>query len=432
MYLKKLKISNFRIFQSNNTFTIDDINFPDGENEGTGLTIFIGENGLGKTTILDSIALTLLEYKSDQFSVQDINDISENVLIESFSSEPFSVKGTMPRIEFGALGFQFKGSIRRQSSKNYLQSSVVSDQTFIKENPRKPKDGSPDLRLAVNNPFSGKRFSENDILYLEKNRSFQIRQGSYNPTRFDRLMKDFDFQYLKKEDKNNMNFALDNEFKRQEGSHIVENTFLVDAITTFERVSGSRLTLDFIENQAPFKTAFFAERKNGDRQIKLSEMGSGYEIIFSIIYSYYLSKQSGKQLILMIDEPELHLHPKLQQDLVTMLLEFSKDSQIIITSHSPLLVKNLFENDKVKFKILAKNSGVVEICNPEERKLPYLSANEVNFIAFRLASEEYHNELYEYSKINFETDDATLNIKQFDTDYFIEKHNEEKISPWCG
>ena len=31
------------------------------------------------------------------------------------------------------------------------------------------------LRLNVNNPFSGKRFNDTDVVYLDKNRMFQIK-----------------------------------------------------------------------------------------------------------------------------------------------------------------------------------------------------------------------------------------------------------------
>ena len=87
-------------------------------------------------------------------------------------------------------------------------------------------------------------------------------------------------------------------------------------------------------------------------QIGLSDLGSGYEMMFSLIYSYYLSKQNGKSLIILIDEPELHLHPMLQEKFVNFLLEISKNSQIIITTHSPLLIKQFSYNEKVKNIIL--------------------------------------------------------------------------------
>jgi DNA repair exonuclease SbcCD ATPase subunit len=62
MFIKKIEIKNFRIFSNNKSFEIDNINAPNGV-RGSGLTVFVGENGCGKTTILDAIALPILEYK---------------------------------------------------------------------------------------------------------------------------------------------------------------------------------------------------------------------------------------------------------------------------------------------------------------------------------------------------------------------------------
>ncbi len=105
-----------------------------------------------------------------------------------FSADSSFVKGN-----FNAKGFQFKAGVRSRATRAYLSSIVVTDQLFIKSDPSKPKDGSPDLRVSVNNPFSGKRFNENDIVFLDKNRYYQTKAGSFNQTRFDRLMEDFDY-----------------------------------------------------------------------------------------------------------------------------------------------------------------------------------------------------------------------------------------------
>ena len=64
-----------------------------------------------------------------------------------------------------------------------------------------------------------------------------------------------------------------------------------------------------------------------------------------------------------------------------------------------------------------------------DRKLSYVSANETNFIAFNLATEEYHNELFEELKyINGDT----KTIKDFDNDFFVVEKGEPKNSPWRG
>jgi len=285
------------------------------------------------------------------------------------------------------------------------------------------------LRVSVNNPWSGSRFSENDILFLDKNRTYQTRSGTYNPTRFDRLMEDFDFQYLKQKDN-----PVDCNNKLEEASNNIENQFLKNAITKFQEISGENLSLAYINNWTPHNKAFFGVEKENKQHISLDNLGSGYEMIFSLLYSFYLSQQGNKQLIVFIDEPELHLHPKLQEDFVKILLEFSKTAQIILTTHSPLFVKQVLYNEKVQVNVLKKESGEVGIAKIEERVLPYLSSNEINFVAFYLPTEEYHNELFEelYESYKQTTNNENLSIKDFDTHFFQNEKQESANYPYNG
>jgi predicted ATP-dependent endonuclease of OLD family len=421
MFISKIQISNYRLFSKDNDFKIDEINVPDNANEGSGLNVFVGENASGKTSLLEAFALPMLEFKSDGFSIDDIDDPNEKVEIKIYSKEEFDVAGTMPKSSFKSKGFEFKASRRAKDSKSYLSSLIVTDQLFIKSDPNKPKDGSPDLRLSVNNPFAGRRFSENDIVVMDKGRLYQTRSGNYNPTRFDRLMEDFSHQYLKKsKDVMNLNADLDEKVKKDK----VENAFLEKAIKKFHEISGIQVHLDFLDNYRPFKNAYFAQKKENNQQIQISNLGSGYEMIFALFYSFYMSQQGDKQLIILIDEPELHLHPTLQEEFVEFLLEISKDAQVFLTTHSPLLIKQLAYNDNVRTLILRDGQDVSAIA---DRKLSYISANETNFIAFNLATEEYHNELFEELKyINGDT----KTIKAFDNDFFVTTKAEPKNSSW--
>jgi len=425
MFIKKITIKNFRLFSSENEFEVDNLNTPDNTNEGSGLNVFVGENGSGKTALLDAFALPILEYKAENFGIDNFNDTDKRLEINLYSKDEFEVDGTMPKGSFKAKGFSFEAGVRARGNKSYFSSIVVNDQKFIGADPSKPADNSPDLRVNVNNPFKGKRFSENDVLFLDKNRLFQTRTGNFNTTRFDRLMEDFSYQYLKSAEAVIVDLNDDLNKKIKEGK--VGNDFLVKAIDKFKEVSGSQIRLDFLDNYEPFKNAFFANKKSNNQQIPLNNLGSGYEMIFALLYSFYLAQQSGKQLIVLIDEPELHLHPRLQEKFVGFLFEFSKKAQIILASHSPLLVKQLSENDKVKIRVLENNGqSVFEI---ERTVLPYISANETNFLAFNLATEEYHNELYEELK---SIHGVSKDYKTFDNDFFVSTKSEPKNSPWKG
>lgn len=429
MFIEKITIKNFRLFDSDQVFEIDSINVPDNINEGSGLNIFVGENGSGKTALLDAFALPILEYKTENFGIDNFDDANEKVEINIYSKDEFEVAGTMPKVFFKAKGFSFEAGVRSRRTRSYLSSIVVTDQKFIKVNPSKPADNSPDLRVNVNNPFKGKRFNENDVLFLDRNRLFQTRSGNFNTTRFDRLMEDFSYQYLsgtktkenKKINVKNLNDELDDKIKKDK----IENNFLATVVEKFKDISGLQIKLDFLDNYEPFKTAFFTVRKDNNQQIPLKNLGSGYEMIFALLYSFYLAQQSGKQLIILIDEPELHLHPRLQEKFLEFLLEFSKKIQILLASHSPLLVKQLSKNDAVKIRVLGRDGQ--KVSEIEKRVLSYISANEINFLAFNLATEEYHNELFEELKWIY---GKNKTYKKFDNDFFVDEHNELKTSPW--
>ena len=277
MKIKKITIENFRLFVPSTVFEVDDINIPDQKNKGSGLTVFVGENGCGKTTLLNAMALPLLSYKADSFSINDFNDPDQKTYIKIYAENDFTVDGTMPNASFQSKGFLFEAGVRGRSNKAYLSSIVVSDQRFIKAIQEKPKDGSPDLRVNVNNPFKGKRFDENDILFLDKNRTFQIRSGTYNSTRFDRLMEDFDYQYIKKQESiQDLNENFD-EIKKN-----IKNDLLADTVEKFREISGSRITLNVVDNWRPFSKGFFAEKKENNLLANLNMLGSGYEMIFSL------------------------------------------------------------------------------------------------------------------------------------------------------
>lgn len=251
---------------------------------------------------------------------------------------------------------------------------------------------------------------------------FQTRSGTYNSTRFDRIMEDFNFQYIKNSSSiENLNTVLNTTIKVDK----VENESLAKAIDKFKEISDIKVQLDFIDNYKPFKNASFVIKKNKNIQIPLSSLGSGYEMIFSLIYSYYMAIQEDKKMIILIDEPELHLHPKIQEEFVKFLLEISKNAQVIITTHSPLLMKQLAYNTNVKTIVLNKDKTIVKM---QDRKLPYISVNETNYLAFNLVSEEYHNELYE----ELLQQSGETRIKDFDNNFFINTKGEVKMYPWMG
>ncbi len=80
---------------------------------------------------------------------------------------------------------------------------------------------------------------------------------------------------------------------------------------------------------------YFLKFFNGGSSHTSDGLGEGIISIFSIVDSLYDSKTDQ---MVVIDEPELSLHPSLQKRLSSVINGFAKDRQIVISTHSPYFV----------------------------------------------------------------------------------------------
>lgn len=85
----------------------------------------------------------------------------------------------------------------------------------------------------------------------------------------------------------------------------------------------------------------------------------------SIIQSITFEKAGGRQLILIIEEPESHLHSDAIHSLRNVIQEIvlKGDIQVLISTHSPILI----DRDNVKHNIIVENNHAIKSCeNIEE------------------------------------------------------------------
>jgi predicted ATP-dependent endonuclease of OLD family len=138
---------------------------------------------------------------------------------------------------------------------------------------------------------------------------------------------------------------------------------------------------------------------SGDEGIPINKRGSGVKRL--VLLNFFRAEAERRKaeknvpdIIYAIEEPETSQHPEHQKKLIDAFIDLSKGqhTQIILTTHSPAIVKMLnFEHLK-----LIKGSQFKEVINIERHNLPYPSLNEVNFLAFNESDDGYHNELYGY------------------------------------
>lgn len=89
----------------------------------------------------------------------------------------------------------------------------------------------------------------------------------------------------------------------------------------------------------------------------LARKGDGVQSLaaLSLMRHYSEAADSGRSLVLAIEEPESHLHPLAIHHLKTVLAEIARNQQVIMTTHCPLFV----DRNSIKSNILVdKNKAV--------------------------------------------------------------------------
>ncbi|MCI5072838.1 ATP-binding protein [bacterium] len=455
IFFKKIVLENYKCFQSQSI----ELNCPDGNTLGSGLNILIGENGTGKTSILEAVNfLTQSRYSSEnKLTINDYYDYGKTIKILGHTKE-FKCKSSIDfnntqnnKLHFKASGIVFEAKSRDRKEANKLLSSplmiknrfYVNDRKYYKGSKQKGDIDSRDIS------FSDSRIQEGgiDVFYFDKNRSRHLVSGIYKTT-FDRVCEDLNWKFFKNLNEENIEKILQSITGEYFSNTInisqkdIGKKLAKEMVQFFKNDLFKDLKIDLVDILRPFSNASIVIRADeGLKQINTKNLGSGIEIIMTLLLLKSLSGGAkNNSVIYLIDEPELHLHPKAQESLAKILLEESKEKQIIISTHSPYM-----------FKELLPHSGLITLQNKESkiliqkedsaqkpRLLPWSpSWGEINFIAYGMPTVEFHNELYGYlceitnnNQIkSFETFLKNRAVKQNKTWIKIKDNNEEINEP---
>jgi AAA15 family ATPase/GTPase len=135
-------------------------------------------------------------------------------------------------------------------------------------------------------------------------------------------------------------------------------------------------------------------------------------------------QQKQQQIIFAFEEPETHLHPSAQIEMYETIKALSENSnyQVIITTHSPYIVKELAKDKILPIVVLRdEENNVSTISKLDETVLShddYVSMNEINYIAFEEPSVEYHQELFAFLQGGKQTVDQVDNLFKKEYDWF--------------
>ncbi len=153
-------------------------------------------------------------------------------------------------------------------------------------------------------------------------------------------------------EKNIKDFII-NDFEKEFNNKIKNKIFNILQVKFDFKSKDDKFIIETMNNLLPIA--------HDGTETNIEEKGAGLQS-FIIIWLYnYLSTSARKNIIIALEEPEAHLHPSAQKNLLKSITEISKakNNQIIITSHSPFLINNSALLEIVSMNRNKKNKGFV-------------------------------------------------------------------------
>lgn len=423
-----INIENFRGIKS--------LNINDFEN----LNMFIGDNGTNKTSILEALNYAFSpSFLSGRIKHTDFYEGTDGpIKIEVKFERSFKVKlpdgYATQEVECNKISLTI--AKRQRKSPGKVLSDLVTIEHIVLPISKPREDAEGNLKWSVKRKKGsdfefGKRllsfniFESEEIpraFYFNKERDKQLYKG-FN-TSFSAVTDDFNWRFQKKisdpqlsnTDDNLFNHISNVENKIVELAEVDKHEVKKELDKRIESFGLDIIDFSFIDRATPFDQLFIS--KNFKKlNIPVKYLGSGIEMIYSLLFLDTLASLSREKLIILIDEPELHLHPNLQEKLANYLFNLSQDEkyQIFFTTHSPIFFKTLVNKSNVKSMIARKDNSDCPIYQQKNSISPWGPTwGEINYFAYNYPTLEFHNELYGYlqeitEKLSSEDLDEYLN-----------------------
>jgi len=356
MKIKNIQINNFRSLKD---VQMDDVN---------DLTILIGGNSSGKSNLLDALFLFFNEF--DPAPERNLGAVSDYIWFNRDHKNPvkFKITVTLSKDELTKLlpeqiiallniGETNELIVTREikgipSSASWITKEVVVNNIEIISGGNMVLEEKKDKQTSSQQPpipltqLLGTMLTNISKLFKGQFRVvYATRNYIGTPARFGERVPFIQPAMIS--ELTTLGSSLD---KQQQ-----------DSWTKVEKevknISGNIQDIRVIANQVAV-----TETESGEK-FPVSLIGGGNQEIVTLIYQ--LTKEEG---IIGLEEPEIHLHPKLARQLFNALKDLSNEKQMFIATHSTVFVDNADLNNTWIVRRKNKETKVVRIEERDELK----------------------------------------------------------------
>jgi len=354
MYISELKIDGYKNCNEESTILFN-----------SGLNVLVGENASGKTTIIDAIRLILRESELPYVTEEDFyksfekeeerRNIRIDLKMEELSSEEKITFLSWCNAEFEAeLHLEIE---KEPNPKGYFKKSIWGGKSKASAFEEETYDYIDTIYLPA------LRNAEEKLTNGRKSRLALLLKHQYTEdARKEQLVEafsDFNKSIIKNDDK---------KFSEIEQAKKDINTAMKNSMGT---VFGQSVNLQFAESSftsilQSIKMVFFPHMGEIDekkfRDVAINSLGYNNLLYIATVFAELeiVNKNHSLFTVLLIEEPEAHLHPQIQSKLIKYLqkvADLKKNLQIIVTTHSAVIASSVGVESIIYIK--GKQNGIL-------------------------------------------------------------------------
>ena len=301
------------------------------------VVVLLGNNGYGKTTVLDALATLMAPFSTQFPGIQDfqLSDFDVHIDNNGRRSDFLAVSSILENDGQIAHSVRYRKGVSNPPKSNYdeLKRMALEMKDAI-------LNGKEGVKLPV---FAYYGIGRGQFKVPERKRGFQqvferwdCYKSAINPeTDFKRFFGWFDL--MEDEERRTREKLRDFDYQ----SPVLQS--VRKALSEFVPELGNPR----IETR-PLRFVMDRTDSNGNcHELRIEQLSEGYKIVIAMVADLAARMaEANPEMenplegpgIVLVDEIDLHLHPQWQRVIITQLASVFKNIQFVVTTHSPIIV----------------------------------------------------------------------------------------------